>query len=219
MARIVVQVVIFQAERTDRRHLRDVFTGLCPVEMPGFAWENDDASRRIRADLVDVECLAEPDIEDTRHDGVDSIFRMLVRHQFRAIRHLDSDHIRTGFGGVANQDRQASSSRKRREWFPLDVFGQDRFEIGLTRLMVMVSHRRSLFPGAIVKHIAHIERAPLLLDWHGSWSVAELADVVAEPIFDIAGAMEATLHQSLDPLLAGRPSERGEESVPFRQDF
>jgi len=36
MARIVGQVVIFEAERTDRRHLRDVFAGLRPVEMPGL---------------------------------------------------------------------------------------------------------------------------------------------------------------------------------------
>src|ERR1700730_5109436 len=41
----------------------------------------------------------------------------------------------------------------------------------------------------------------------------------AEPIFDVAGAMEATLHQRLDPLLTGRTSERGEERIPFRLDF
>src|SRR5690348_12098349 len=60
MTRVVVQVVIFEAERADRRHLRDVFAGFRPVEMPSFPGENDDTSRRVGVDLVDVECLAKP---------------------------------------------------------------------------------------------------------------------------------------------------------------
>ena len=65
VAWVVVQVVIFETERTDRRHLRDVFAGLRPVEMPGFARQNDDASRRIGLHLVAVEGLTEPDLENT----------------------------------------------------------------------------------------------------------------------------------------------------------
>ena len=47
----------------------------------------------------------------------------------------------------------------------------------------------------------------------------QLADMVSEPIFDIAGTMEAALHQRLDSELAGGAAQRGEESVPFKCDF
>src|ERR1700751_4801335 len=92
-------IVIFKAERSDRRHLRDVFAGLRPMEMPGFAWKNDDASRRIGLHLVAIEGLPEPDVKNARHDRVDAIFWMLVRHQFRAVGHLDPDHVRPGSVG------------------------------------------------------------------------------------------------------------------------
>ena len=97
---IVMWVVIFKAKRTDCRYLSDVFAGLRPVEMPGFAWKNDDASRRIGLHLVAIEGLPEPDVKNARHDRVDAIFWMLVRHQFRAVGHLDPDHVRTGFRGT-----------------------------------------------------------------------------------------------------------------------
>jgi hypothetical protein len=45
LAWIVMWVVIFKAERSDRRHLRDVFAGLRPMEMPGFAWRMTDRGR------------------------------------------------------------------------------------------------------------------------------------------------------------------------------
>src|SRR6266404_298777 len=43
--------------------------------------------------------------------------------------------------------------------------------------------------------------------------------MISEPIFDIAGMMEAALHQRLDSELAGGAAQRGEESVPFERDF
>src|SRR6185295_1326510 len=70
---IVMWIVVFKAERSDRRHLRDVFAGLRPVVVPGLAWKNDDASRRIGLHLVAIEGLPEPDVENARHDRVDAI--------------------------------------------------------------------------------------------------------------------------------------------------
>src|ERR1700730_6692790 len=105
MTRILVRVVIFQAKRADCRHLCDVFAGLRPVEMPGLARQNDYAAGWIGLHLFAVEFLAETDVEHSRHDRIDAIFRMLVRHQFRAVRHLDSYYIRTWFGGMADQYR------------------------------------------------------------------------------------------------------------------
>jgi len=129
-------VVIFKAKRTDCRYLSDVFTRLRPVEMPGFAWKNDDASRRIGLHLVAIEGLPEPNVKNARHDRVDAIFWMLVRHQFRAVGHLDPDHIGTGFRGMAYDDRQTSPGRKRRERLLVDIFGQDHSKICLIRLMI-----------------------------------------------------------------------------------
>src|SRR6266851_6238165 len=43
--------------------------------------------------------------------------------------------------------------------------------------------------------------------------------MVSEPIFDIAGPMEAALHQRLDSELAGGAAQRGDKSVPFKRDF
>src|ERR1700722_63912 len=60
---------------------------------------------------------------------------MLVRHQLGAARHLDPDHVGTGFRGMADQDREASRSRKSGERFPLDVFREDRPEGRLVWLM------------------------------------------------------------------------------------
>src|SRR5260221_6704360 len=118
-------IVIFKAEWSDRRHLRDVFAGLRPMEMPGFARKNDDASRRIRLHLVTIEGLPEPDVKNARHDRVDTILSMLVRHQFRAVRHLDPDHVTTALRGMAYDDRQTSPGRKSPEWPSVDVFAHD----------------------------------------------------------------------------------------------
>src|SRR6185312_5405518 len=134
MAWIVMRSVIFEAKRTDCRYLSDVFAGLRPVEMPGLAWKNDDASRRIGLHPVAIEGLAEPDVKNAGHDRVDAIFWMLVRHQFRAVGHLDPDHVRTGFRGMAHDDRQTSAGWKRREWLPVDIFRQDHSKFFLIRL-------------------------------------------------------------------------------------
>src|SRR6476660_6118888 len=133
---IVMWIVIFKAERSDRRHLRDVFAGLRPMEMPGFAWKNDDASRRIGLHLVAIEGLPEPDVKYARHDRVDAILWMLVRHQLHTGRHLDPDDIRSGLTRLSNKHRQPNRRRERRERLPVDIFGQDHSKICLIRLMI-----------------------------------------------------------------------------------
>jgi hypothetical protein len=115
-------IVIFKAERSDRRHLRDVFAGLRPMEMPGFAWKNDDASRRIGLHLVAIEVLPEPDVKNARHYRVDAILWMLVRHQLHTGWCLDPDDIRSGLARLSNKHRQPNRRRERREWLPIDFF-------------------------------------------------------------------------------------------------
>src|SRR5712671_6056208 len=137
MARIIVRVVIFGAKRTDCRHLRDVFAGLRPMKVPSLARQSDGTPWWIGLHLVTVEAFTEPNVEDAGHDCVDAIFRVLVRHQLCAVRHLHPDHVRAGFSRMAYEDRQASPSRKRREWLPVDVFGQDYSKISPIRLMIV----------------------------------------------------------------------------------
>src|SRR3954469_1641620 len=49
-------------------------------------------------------------------------------------------------------------------------------------------------------------------------SAAELADVVAEPVLNIAGAVKAAGHQRLDFGLGRGTSKGCDEGVPFRSD-
>src|ERR1700761_5068464 len=69
VARIVMLVVIFESERADGADLRDIFTGLRPMKMPGLAGQHDDAARRIGLHLFAVEFFAEADVEHARHDS------------------------------------------------------------------------------------------------------------------------------------------------------
>src|SRR5579871_1625674 len=44
--------------------------------------------------------------------------------------------------------------------------------------------------------------------------LADLAQVVSEPIFDIARLVEASRHQRFDPILSGRSPERSNARIP-----
>src|SRR6476620_10687185 len=105
------------------------------MKMPGLAGQNDHTARRIGLYLVAVKSLPEPDVKDARHDRVDAIFRILVRHQLCIGWYFDPDHVRSGFGGMPDQDGKTSPRRERRKRLPVDVFGQDRREYRLIRLM------------------------------------------------------------------------------------
>ena len=99
LARIIGGIEKFNAERADRRYLRDVFAGSCPVEMGSVAGRHDHASRRKSLHLVAVELIAKADVEHARHDRVDPVLRMPVRHQFCAARRLHPDDVRAGSEG------------------------------------------------------------------------------------------------------------------------
>jgi hypothetical protein len=50
-----------------------------------------------------------------------------------------------------------------------------------------------------------------------SSSAPELTNMEAKPIFDVSSAMEATFHQRLDPLLAGRAFHEDGPSIRMRE--
>src|SRR5262249_17539102 len=128
--------------------LSDVLAGLCPVEVPRITRQNDDAAGWIGLDLVAVELIAQADVEDTRHDGVDAILGVLMRHEFHARGHLDPDHVRSGLSGFPNKTGRSGRRRECRERLPVDVFWQNRSENGFAWLVVTnhcaspsISHR------------------------------------------------------------------------------
>jgi hypothetical protein len=44
LTRIVVRIQVFEAQRTDGRHLGDVLTGFCPMEVRLIAGQNNDGA-------------------------------------------------------------------------------------------------------------------------------------------------------------------------------
>src|SRR6266404_1093633 len=47
----------------------------------------------------------------------------------------------------------------------------------------------------------------------------ELTDVISQAVFHITRLVKSLLHHLLDPLLRGRPHDRGEATIPARCDF
>jgi len=56
--RIVVHIDIFEAQRPDRRDLRDVISSSAPMEVRGIARQDNHAAGRIGLHLVAVELIA-----------------------------------------------------------------------------------------------------------------------------------------------------------------
>src|SRR6266704_5985348 len=81
LTRIVGGIQVFEAQRTNGRYLGDVLTGFRPVEVGRIAGKNDDATGWIRLHLIAVELIAQADVENAGHDGVDPVLRVSVRHQ------------------------------------------------------------------------------------------------------------------------------------------
>ena len=94
-ARIVARICIFKAQWTDGRYLGDVLTRLCPMEVGRIAGEYDYATGWIRSNLIAFEPIAQSDVENARHNCVDSVLRVSMWHQLHARGNLDPDHVGT----------------------------------------------------------------------------------------------------------------------------
>src|SRR5215471_15672752 len=105
------------------------------MEMGRVAGQHDHASRRKRLHLIAVELIPEADVEDARHDCVDPVLGMPVRHQLRAAESLHSDDVGAGLGGMSDDHGKTYCGRKRWKRLPIDVFRQDRSENRLTWLV------------------------------------------------------------------------------------
>jgi hypothetical protein len=78
--------------------------------------------------LFRIELIAQTDVENAGDYRIDTIVRVSVGHQLNAMGHSDPDRVGSGHRGLTRDDSQADQRWKRREGFPADVFGQDRFE-------------------------------------------------------------------------------------------
>ena len=103
------------------------------MKVESVAGQNDHRAGRVCHELLDVELVAQADVEDPGDYRINAIFGVEVRHQFHAMGHFDPDRVGSLLRGVANQDCQAYLWRERRERLPLNVFGQDCSERGLSR--------------------------------------------------------------------------------------
>jgi hypothetical protein len=111
------------------------------------------APGRIGFQLTRVEFITESNIKDAGNHGIDSILRVLVRHQLLAVGHFDPDCVRAGLRGPTHDDGQPDGSWERRERFPIEIFGHDGFENLLPELVrpdfVLVS---TLFGAGFLRH-------------------------------------------------------------------
>src|SRR4029077_11146265 len=135
VSRIVFGAEVFQSKRPHRGYLRDVLAGFRPVEMGRVARENDHGAGRIGFQLTRVEIITQADIKDAGNHGIDSILWVLVRHQLLAVGRFDPDCVRARLRGLTHDDGQPDGRWKRRERLPIDIFGQDGFEILLPELV------------------------------------------------------------------------------------
>src|ERR1700683_5637338 len=119
VSRIVFRAEIFQSKRPHRGYLRDVLAGFRPMEMGRVAWENDHGAGRIGFQLTRVEFITQSDIKDAGNHGVDSILRVLVRHQLRAVGRFDPDGVGAGLRGLTYDDGQQDARWERREGFTI----------------------------------------------------------------------------------------------------
>jgi hypothetical protein len=124
VARIVARGDIVDAQGTDAGNLGDVFARFCPMKMCGVGRQDDDRARRICFQFIRIEAGAEADVEHPRDDRIDAVFRMGMRHQLHAARHLDPHDIGTGLAELADQHRQLCLGREGLECLPWHVFAE-----------------------------------------------------------------------------------------------
>jgi hypothetical protein len=79
--------------------------------------------------------MTQSDIKNAGNHGIDSILRVLMRHQLLAVGHFNPDCVGTAIRGPTHDDSQPDGRWERRERFPIFIFGQDAFENLLPELV------------------------------------------------------------------------------------
>jgi hypothetical protein len=77
------------------------------VEVGRIAGQNDDATRRMRLQLIVVELIAQANVENAGHDCVDPILGVSMWHYLHAGGHFHSDHVGARLRRVTDNDGEA----------------------------------------------------------------------------------------------------------------
>jgi len=105
------------------------------MEVGGVAGENDHGAGRIGVQLLSVELITNPDVENAGNDRIDPILGVFVRHQLHTTRYLDPDRVGTGLRRLTNENCKPCRRRECRKRLPVDLFRQNCSENVLARLM------------------------------------------------------------------------------------
>ena len=100
-----------------------------------IAGQNDYSSGWVRLQLINLEFVAEANVKNAGNDCVNAIFRVFVWHQFHAMRYSNSDHVRSRFRWLTDNNGKPHGRRKGGEGLPFDVFAQNHLESRFAGLM------------------------------------------------------------------------------------
>jgi hypothetical protein len=96
------------------------------MEMRLIAGKDNHCSHRVSGKPALIELLAQADVEDSRHHGVDAIFGVFMRHHSGACTYAHADHVRSRLLRITNQDGQTRDWRIRSKGLLLKILRPDR---------------------------------------------------------------------------------------------
>ena len=105
------------------------------MEVGGVAGKNDHGAGRIGVQLLCVELITNPDVENAGNDRIDPILGVVVRNQLHTTGHLDPDRVGSRLRGLTNQNCKPCGRRECWKRLPVDPFRQNCSENVLSRLM------------------------------------------------------------------------------------
>ena len=134
MARIIRRIYVIHTQRPYAGDLRDVFAGLGPVKVGCTTRQYDHTTGWIPYQPIRIELIPQANVKDARNDRIYPILGVSVRHQLHAAMYLDPDRVRSPLRGLTNNDRETHRRWECCERLPVNVFGQNRLENGLSWL-------------------------------------------------------------------------------------
>ena len=94
------------------------------MKVGSVAGQDDDSTGWVCFQFLGIELVTQADVENASNDGINSVFRMSVRQQLHSMRNLNPNRVRTGFGGLSDDDCETNCRRKCREGFPIHIVGK-----------------------------------------------------------------------------------------------
>jgi hypothetical protein len=105
------------------------------MEMSGPSGQGNQAPGWVCLELAGVELFSQANVKNPGDYRVDTVLRVRMGHQLHARGYLDPYYIRTGLRGLTDDDGEQGGRGEGGERLPVDIFRQDRSELGLAGLM------------------------------------------------------------------------------------